>query len=199
MMLIEQTTVPAAALPVLPFKDHLRLGTGFADDGLQDSVLEQLLRASMAAIEARTGKVLISRDFLWSLTGWREPGQQALPVAPVTAITAVSTFDRLGDETLIDASRYVLQRDYHRPRLVSTGACLPDIPPAGLAEVSFQAGFGAAWGDVPADLLQAVFLLGAHYYENRNETAPAGSAMPFGVNALIARYRTVRILGGGAS
>ncbi len=63
MMLVEQTSVPVAALPVAEFKDHLRLGTGFADDGVQDSVLESYLRASMAAIEARTGKVLITRGY----------------------------------------------------------------------------------------------------------------------------------------
>ena len=81
MMLVEQTTVPSGALPVADFKDHLRLGTGFADDGVQDNVLESYLRASMAAIEARTGKVLITRTFSWTLTGWRELCRQALPVA----------------------------------------------------------------------------------------------------------------------
>ncbi|MGB8623245.1 MAG: hypothetical protein WCD16_10540, partial [Paracoccaceae bacterium] len=65
MMLIEQTAVPAAALPVSQFRDHLRLGTGFADDGAQDALLEATLRAAMAALEGRTGKVLLSRPFLW--------------------------------------------------------------------------------------------------------------------------------------
>ena len=50
MMLVEQTTVPTAALPVAEFKDHLRLGTGFADDGVQDDVLETYLRAAIATI-----------------------------------------------------------------------------------------------------------------------------------------------------
>ena len=56
MMLIEETAVPLAALPLAEFKAHLRLGTGFADDDIQDPVLESFLRAAMAAIEARTGK-----------------------------------------------------------------------------------------------------------------------------------------------
>lgn len=85
-MLIEQTTVPALALPIAKFKDHLRMGTGFADDAVQDAVLESYLRSAMAAVEARTGKVLIERSFMWSLTAWRALGEQAFPVAPVTAI-----------------------------------------------------------------------------------------------------------------
>ena len=52
MMLIEETTVPVAALPVAQLKDHMRLGSGFSDDGLQDTVLETYLRAAIAAIEA---------------------------------------------------------------------------------------------------------------------------------------------------
>ena len=52
MMLVEETTVPMSALPVAEFKDHLRLGSGFSDDGIQDALLDAHLRAAMAAIEA---------------------------------------------------------------------------------------------------------------------------------------------------
>ena len=50
---------------------------------------------------------------------------------------------------------------------------------------------------MPADLRQAVFLLAAHYYENRAEGAGGGS-LPFGVLVLIEAYRATRI-GGGLS
>lgn len=63
MMLIELTPVPGAALPVQALKDHLRLGTGFADGTMQDGLVESCLRAAMAAIEGRIGKTLISRSF----------------------------------------------------------------------------------------------------------------------------------------
>ena len=73
-MLIEETTLPDAALPVEEFKAHLRLGTGFADGDVQEPVLRGFLRAAMAAIEARTGKVLIERGFSWTVTRWRSAG-----------------------------------------------------------------------------------------------------------------------------
>ena len=69
MVLTEQTAVPTAALPIQEFKDHLRLGTGFADDGVQDALAEGYLRAALAAIEGRIGKALIARDFLLLLEG----------------------------------------------------------------------------------------------------------------------------------
>jgi uncharacterized phiE125 gp8 family phage protein len=41
-------------------------------------------------------------------------------------------------------------------------------------------------------------MLAAHYYEYRHEMGLSGGCMPFGVSSLIERYRTVRLLGGGA-
>lgn len=198
MMLSEVTPVPQAALPVAEFKDHLRLGTGFADDGSQDALVESYLRAALAAIEGRIGKALIARDFLLVLTGWRWPDSQAFPLAPVSAVGSVTVKDRGGVPDLIDPTRYRLERDAHRPKIVASGALLPGIPVGGTVEVVFTAGFGPAWADVPVDLGQAVFLLAAQYHETRHE-AGAGQAMPFGVMALIERWRTVRVLGGGAA
>lgn len=196
MMLTEQSQTPLAVLPVAEFNDHLRLGTGFGDDGVQDGILETCLRAAMAAIEARTGKVLITRDFVWTLSAWRDLGSQILPVAPVTALTALVIVDRLGAEAVVDPAKYILDQDTHRPRIVSSGFILPQIPVAGLARIEFTAGFGAAWGDLPADLAHAVMLLAAHYYEHRHETATNDGGMPFGVSTLVERYRNVRLFGG---
>lgn len=198
MMLVEQTTVPVEALPVSEFKDHLRLGSGFTDDGVQDAVLENYLRAAIAAIEARTGKVLLSRGFGWTLTGWRELSAQALPVAPVSAITEVKTVDRHGAETVIDTEQYRLEVSSQRPKLVSTTGHLPTIPTYGTVEISFTAGYGVYWDDLPADMGQAVFLLSAHYYEHRAGYLSGEMPMPFEVSLLIDRYRSVRLFGEGA-
>ena len=80
MILTEVSAPPSAAVPVRAFAEHLRLGSGFADDGSQDAVLELYLRAAMAAIEARLGRALLARDFAWTVTHWREDASQGLPV-----------------------------------------------------------------------------------------------------------------------
>ncbi len=197
MVLTEQTAVPTAALPIQEFKDHLRLGTGFADDGVQDALAEGYLRAALAAIEGRIGKALIARDFLLLLEGWRDNGGQAIPVAPVSAVLSVTVRDAAGVATVAAASAYRLRKDMHRPRLVGTGMALPGVPADGSVEVRFTAGFGPTWADVPVDLAQAVFLLAAQFHENRHESGERATALPFGVMALIERWRTVRVLGGG--
>jgi len=197
MILIEQAPVADAALPLQEFKDHLRLGTGFTDDGAQDALLKRLLRAAVAGIESRISKMLIKRSFLYTIECWRDPGEQALPVAPVQAITSLTLVDVTGIPTLIDPARYVLVRDTHRPKLAASGVLLPNIPTDGTAEIVFDAGFGPAWTDVPADLSQAAMLLAAQYHEHRLES-DAGT-MPFGVTALIERWRNIRILSGGVA
>jgi uncharacterized phiE125 gp8 family phage protein len=195
MILIEQAPVADAALPLQEFKDHLRLGTGFTDDGAQDALLKRLIRAGIAGIESRISKMLIQRAFVYTVENWRDPGDQTLPVAPVQSITSVTLLDVLGTPTVVDPTRYVLVRDTHRPRLAASGVLLPNIPIDGTAEIIFQAGFGPVWADVPADLQQAVMLLAGHYHEHRVE-ADTGT-MPFGVSALTERWRTIRVLGGG--
>lgn len=195
-MLNELTAVDAAALPVAEFRDHLRLGTGFADLGAEDAALEAYLRAAMAAIEGRTSKVLISRDFMLSLEAWRDDMAQPLPVAPVAAVSAVRLVTREGVSELVDPARYGLVQDLARPRLAAVSGVLPAIPLAGRVEIDFSAGFGPAWSNLPVDLAQAVFLLAAQYYEARHDGGVERSEMSFGVMALIERWRTVRLLGG---
>jgi uncharacterized phiE125 gp8 family phage protein len=197
MILTEQTTVPVTALPVQEMKNHLRLGTGFADDGTQDQLVESYLRAAMAVIEGRIGKVLVARRFQWTLERWRWAGEQALPVSPVTGIVSVTVSDAAGGATLIEATRYRLVQDTHRPKIAAVGSTLPTLPADGWADVVFDAGFGADWTGVPKDLLQAWLLLCADFYERRHDLDARATGLPFAVQALIERWRTVRVLGGG--
>ncbi len=198
MTLIEETAVPDGTLPVEKLKAHLRLGTGFADDTVQDGVLISFLRAAIASVEARTGKVLIERDFMLSVTEWRVPDAQVLPVAPAVVVSMMTLVDRLGVRTDVADDAYWLERDAQQPRVRSVGCALPGVPQEGAVDIAFRAGFGLTWDDVPPDLAQAVMLLAAHYYEFRNETTLSEGCMPFGVTSLIERYRVMR-LGGRTS
>ena len=192
-MLTEQSPVPEAALPLEPFKAHLRLGTGFGEDSLQDEVLISFLRAATAAIEARTGKVLIARQFTLNLHQWRDRAAQVLPLAPVSAVTSVVLIDATGVEQTVETSRYHLLQDSQHPQLCPTGSLLPFVASGGALRISMTAGMAEDWGALPADLGQSVLLLAAHYYHYRDDTGLSGGCMPFGVTSLIERYRVVRL------
>ena len=197
MMLVEVTAPAPEALPVAGLRDHLRLGTGFETvaDAAETAALAGFLRAAMATIEARTGKALLARQFRLRLEEWRDPMGQPLPLAPVAAIERVEIDNGAGQLVLVDPASYRLIPDMQRPVLAPVGAFLPQIPGAGHVTITFRAGFGPQWADVPADLAQAVLLLAARYHEVRSFEGTQ-SAVPFGVNALIERWRSVRVLGG---
>ena len=130
MILTEVSAPPSAAVPVRAFAEHLRLGSGFADDGSQDAVLELYLRSAMAAIEARLGRALLARDFSWTVTRWREDACQALPIAPVRSVAAVTLIDADGVETVVDPEAWSVMRDSQRPRLVGRVRAEPAEDPA---------------------------------------------------------------------
>lgn len=191
MNVTELTPVPPEALPVADLAERLRLASGFAPDPGQDALLSGVLRAALAAVEARTGKAILRRTFRLSLAAWRDLGEQALPVAPVSAVLALRIVDRDGAAIVADAAGWRLIPDPHRPLVRSVGFTLPTIPVAGRAEIDFDAGYAAVWSEVPGDLKQAVLMLAARFYDD-----PAGgAALPEAVAALIAPYRHVRLWG----
>ena len=197
MMLVELTAPPAEALPVAGLAAHLRLGAGFADvlDPAETTALAGFLRAAIATIEARTGKVLLERRFRLRLECWRDAEAQPLPLAPVGAVERVEIEDGAGVVRTLDPGQWRLVPDLQRPLLRPRGAFLPAIPEGGFATITFLAGFGPGWDTVPADLAQAVLMLAARHHEERSFEA-GQAALPFGVGALIERWRLVRVLGG---
>ncbi|PIV76670.1 MAG: hypothetical protein COW55_00755 [Rhodobacteraceae bacterium CG17_big_fil_post_rev_8_21_14_2_50_65_11] len=193
MMMVEMSSVSSALLPITELTDHLRLASGFADDGSQDAQLESSLRAALAAIEARIGKALFRRGFNWHLSHWQSPLEQVLPVAPVAAIDSVKLVSRAGVETLLDPAGYSLRVDAHRPAIVAVTS-LPNPSTGGSIEIELSAGYGLDWHRIPADLRQAVLLQAAEYYDAQG-TGEAGMAC--GVAVLIEPYRSVRMRGLG--
>lgn len=197
MMIVEDSLVPLAALPIAAFRAHLRLGTGFAEDTLQDDVLDGFLRASLAAIEARTNKALLQRAVVMRSYRWASGDAHPLGMAPVVSVETVQIFDR-NAVFLADIDEDVrLELDPHVPRLRGLGLALPSLPTGGYVQVGATVGFGASWAEVPADLQQAVFLLAAHFYEYRHDRALGRGCMPFGVTSLLERYRPMRLGGLG--
>lgn len=192
MNLVEESQVALEALPLAAFRAHLRMGTGFGEDTLQDAVLEGFLRAAFAAIEARTGKVVLRHEFSLTLNGWRKEAMQPLPRAPLALVSAVAFRDALGQEEVLTGDLYRVEADTHVPKLRAVGAYLPRIPEHWEAVIYFSAGF-ADWHAVPRDLQQAVLMLAAHYYEYRHETVLTRGCMPFGVTSLLERYRPLRV------
>lgn len=193
MNLTEDAQIAEAALPVSELKRHLRMGSGFAEDDLQDQVLVSFLRAAIAVIEARTQKSLISRSFRAEIFDTPRGGRLTVPLAPITALTEVIRIDAQGAEEVQPLTDFRLLADAHLPIILRMAGDWPSLGTGWHYRIRVVAGYGPGWGDMPADLAHAVMLLAAHYYEYRSETGLDDVAMPFGVTALLSRYRALRL------
>lgn len=193
MLLTE--TAPAGVNPV-PLREmaaHLRLASGFSDDGSEDSLLELYLRNATAVIERQTAKALISRSYLLQVVCWNRSGHLRLPVGPVEAIDGIELI-RPGSTVTLSPAEWVLEPGLSQQRVTGPGGTpLRPIPHGALAHLTMTAGFGATWNDVPDDLRHAVLLLATHYYENRAGDLELDAGLPFGVSSVLMRYRPVRI------
>ncbi len=192
MYLTELTKIATEDLPIPEFRAHLHLGTGFSDDNVQDALLERTLRAAIAQVEGLCTKALIARDFVWTVHAWGDLSRLVLPRAPLRLVDTMTIVDPDNRRHVVDAERYNVDRDAHRPGLIARSFTLPQIPVGGHAEIAFQAGFGSTWDSIPADLGLATIMLAAAQYEDRTAL---GTISP-GVQNLLAPYRPRRLLGG---
>ena len=191
-MLSELEPAPWAPIPLAELAAHLRLPEGMEEE--ERGALDLYARAAGAVVEGMTGKALISRKFTWTVTRWRDGFSEPIPVAPVSWVNAVTLLDAEGGWQTADPSTYALVPAAHRPRLEGArGRALPGVPTGGRIEIELTAGYGTGWNKVPVDLRQAVLLLAAQYYEQRQVSADPAREAPCGVEALVARHREIRL------
>lgn len=159
------TTAPFPAAVIagvrVAARDHLRV-TGTAED----MVIDRLAESALALAEAYTGSAIVARPheaMMAAASEWRP-----LPVAPVTAITAVAPI------TAIDID--------------ATGTGWVRMAAAG--PVRFVAGLAASWDAVPPPVAQGIVLLVAHLFDTRT----AAAAPPAAVGALWRPWRRMRLV-----
>ncbi len=208
MMLVEEMIVPDAALPIDALRRHVRLGTGFAEDDMQEELLASFLRAAMSAIESRTGKALLQRDFRLVLTDWYSADRQPLPLAPVVSVTGISLCRPAAPDTVVenatlveqlgicdelDPLRYRLELDTHVSCIKPRTGCFPTLAADQTVMIRFVAGMSPTFEGLPGDMMHAILMLAGHFDEYRNEYGLSQGCMPFGVSSLIARYCPMRL------
>lgn len=171
-------------------KAHLRVDT--MDE---DILISSLILTSRLHIEAALGLALITQYWQLKLNAFPKANAFALPIHPVSAVTAVRTIAADGTITTLSPSATLL--DPGPPaRVVRTAPACPVITAAanGIA-ISFTAGFGPTAADVPAPIRQAMLLLVTHWYEHRDpiEIGEPDTAIPKAVSDLLAPYRRQRL------
>ncbi|MEM6971924.1 MAG: hypothetical protein AAF577_03890 [Pseudomonadota bacterium] len=194
MRLTETGPGPIPTPPLSLFKEHLRLGFGFADDGSEDVLLGEYLRAAVGVVERRTARALVTRPFVLSVSGPDRDGCVVMPVGPVSAVTGVSIVDGVLT-TALDVGDWRVSPGETGQRVGRVSAPPPVVPAGGTLQIAFLAGLAADWDAVPADLAQAVLILAADFYARRGSEGVKSieADLPEAFLRLIGPWRPIRV------
>lgn len=182
---VEDLGVEPVSLPEM--RGYLRLDP---DDTAEDALVERLIAAARAAVEASTRRLVRPARYRLMLTAW--PGGGVLPVAlsPLVAVTRAGLVGADGGVEDIDTALLRVGPDpWEAPCLLID----PGVPLLlrKTALIELTAGCGGDGPPVPAPLAQAIRMSVADWFENRGDAVPAGP--PPAVAGLIAPHRLLRL------
>lgn len=137
-----------------------------ADD--EDALIETLIVAARELLERDTGRGLIAQT--WRMTRDAFPGERGivLPRSPLRSVTAIAYTDSAGVTQTFAAANYTvdtargvvwLKADCDWPTDVSEDP--------GAVVITYVIGYGTEPAAVPARAKQAILMLVAHWYKNR--------------------------------
>lgn len=153
----------------------------------EDDLIESYIDAATAYLDGRDGilaRALVTQTWDYSLPWFPAESCIALPLAPVQSITSITYKDENGNPQTFAGANYFLSGDKNwQPQVhLAYNATWPsarDEPDA----VTIRAVYGYAV--VPKPIKQAVVLLTAHQYENREPLGDEMAELPFSVRALL--------------
>lgn len=188
---LTRTVAPAVEpVSVAEFETHSR-----TDSGEDDSYLSALIAAARDLCERTTGRAFINQTWALKLDYFRDPWTLSsaaihLPRPPLSSVTSITYVDTEGVTQTLDASYYDVDTASDPGRVLlgynDTWPSTRTIPQA--VTITYVAGYGAASASVPDIYRQAIKLLAAHWYENREQVIVGGTPaeMPWAVRELLA-------------
>jgi uncharacterized phiE125 gp8 family phage protein len=184
---------PPAVAPVTlaEFKAHIR-----EDSSDQDDTLQIYLDAAVAHLDGYSGvlsRCLINQTWRASYAKWRRV--LCLPFPDVSAVT-VQYYDSDGSQQTVASSLYEITEETDGSAIRFLDAFTSpslDSDRVHPVTVDLTAGYGATAADVPDDLRHAIYLLAAHWEQNRVTVGDTQAELPLAFSALTAKYRRVGV------
>ena len=202
-----------------------QLDTHLRGDGVlaseEGGLLDTLIMAAREYVEEFTRRALIRQS--WTLVmdtwphnskneslGWwdgiREgsltegaPNFVELPIGPLISITSVITYDSNNTGTVFADTNYFADTNATPGQIIlSTGTVWPSFTRTrnGI-EIVYVSGYGPTATDVPSPLRQAIKMIAAHWYENREfvktQSDQNQAVAPLHAQSILNRYRVERL------
>lgn len=167
-------------------KLHLRV-----DDTADDDLITALIVAARQRFESVTWRSLITQTLVLTLDEWPDDNCIKLPRPPLVSVSSVQYTDEDGNTSTFSSSNYLVSTAGEPGAIVLKSNA--DWPTATLqtvdgVSVTYVAGYGGT-EDVPQIIKQALLMLVAHWYENREEIVVAAgftaAKVPLGAQSII--------------
>lgn len=183
--------VPPAGEPLSLADAKQFLRVDHADD---DAVITALIAAGRAHVEALTRLMLLTQTWRFVRDAWPPHGRFTARIGPLQSLLAARVFDASGIAHPLEVESFVVDAAANVIAAPCWALPVPGRTVAGI-ELDVICGFGAVANDVPADLIHALKILVAHWYDNRGLVGSSGGAamQPAGLHALIAPYRVLSL------
>jgi len=186
------TAAPALEpVSVSEAKDYLRV-----DSAVEDPVVASLILAARLHIEGALDIAMVTQSWSLFLDGWPEDGRVSIPLGPLKSVDSVKVYDADDTAQTVSPETYVVDLSALRPRLVRQAGAVWPTPgrAANGIEIALTAGYGDTTDKVPQPIRQAVLMLAAHWYEQREPVVfEKPDELPHGVADLLKPYRQVRL------
>lgn len=183
-------TVEAAVIPVSisDLKAYLRI-----DGNEENDLLDSLIRSAVDWVENYTRRALITQTWQVELPRFPWKDHVHLPWPPLQSVESVVYTNFDNQELDFEA----FTADLHRNTAVLNYGCTwpaAVLAPVDPVVIEFVCGYGDDAKDVPAAIRNAIKLLSAHLYENREPVVIGStiSRIPFTIEALLGPYRWVK-------
>lgn len=115
-------------------------------------------------------------SWLWPIQSWIE-----IPKAPMQSVTSITYIDPNGNPQTMPSANYVQDMVRTPPRIgLASGQAWPatNLQVINSVTILGNYGYGDTPGQVPARARQAIRLVAAHFYENREENVIAQRIRP---------------------
>lgn len=189
-ILYSKVTTEPTSEPILlaDAKTHLHV-----DHNEEDQLINVLIQSAREVIEQRTNRSLITQTRTLKLDyfprgcspeGW---GQITLPYGPVSSLTSIYYYNESEVNTLLSSSLYWTDFTSNISRVIVKDAWPGTFTMPNAVTLVYIAGYGEA-SSVPRPLINAMYLVLGHLYENREQVGDIRYELPFGVDHLIAPY-----------
>lgn len=184
MSLVVTTAPTVEPVTVDDLKGHLNVTT---DD--DDAYIGSLAVAARRAIEAYQNRALVNTTFTWKFDSLYctldHRGKLRPPRSKLSSVTSITYIDTNGDTQTLATSVYGVDASTEPGRIYLKYA---QNWPSDVRDIEdcwtvvFVAGYGADATSVPDETKQAIKMLAAHWYENREPVNIGNitSELPFG-------------------